>query len=413
MAESFGRRRRSADSSQVVLDTQLESTQFKCTFDWYHQGSDADIDVSAVCYDASGQLLDAVFYNELTAFDGAVVHSGDTKGSEGTESINFNLDKCGQSKVKLIVVSAHCYHKDDFRKCLGGISARFVATGKEDPFHKYQCKKNECGKKTGLFLFILYEADGKWFVKETKEPTPARNFQAALMSIKTQMLPKVLSRGQLSDYIASNDKSSFNMKKGGLVLLPPSIKQVNVGLGWDAPSGGSIDLDAGVVLLQDVDHDGDLDPIEYVYFGNKSGGKGSVIGADDNVSGAGDGDDETMQLKLDQIPRNIEALAICVSIYSGVGNFHQIKNAYVRLYAGPDPKGHEYLKFNLSDCTHIEGRSLVFAMLYRSTEPGHKGWDVCALGHGANGRTTSNITTDLWDTSGTNGNGDGDCCTIA
>ena len=53
-----------------------------------------DMDCSAVCFGNTGSLVDAAFYNQLSACQGAIVHSGDCKdgrkdGMDETVTINF------------------------------------------------------------------------------------------------------------------------------------------------------------------------------------------------------------------------------------------------------------------------------------------------------------------------------------
>jgi stress response protein SCP2 len=210
----------------------------------------------------------------------------------------------------------------------------------------------------------------------------------------------VLNKNQLSDFVAGNEKSSFNMKKGGCVFLPEGeITELHVGLGWDlGENGTNYDLDAGCVELQDVDHDGDLDPMAYIYFGALTDDAGAIEGADDNISGAGDGDDETMKIHLQKVPKSIEAIAVCVSNYKK-GGFANIKNAYMRLLS---PGGHEYLKFSLTELKDCTKDSIIFCMLERSKKPA--GWNVLALGHPADGNTVHAIKTDLWDATGIKNN---------
>lgn len=376
-------------------DTECSGT-FTIAFDWFHQGSDVDIDISGVCYSGSGELVDAVYYNNLSVFNGGLVHSGDAKGKEGQESLTFDLSKL-DNKASVIIVSAHCYHADTFKKC-HGMTATFKHTGSADPFEKYHLKRSKVGQLTGLIYFMIYQRSDtkKWYIKPIQEAVSARNFKAAILHMR-ELLPLVLNKNQMSDFVAGNEKSSFDMKKGGCVFLPEGeITELHVGLGWDlGDNGASIDLDAGCVELQDVDHDGDLDPMAYIYFGNLQDGAGAIEGANDNISGAGDGDDETMKIHLAKIPASIEAVAVCVSNYKSTG-FTKIKNAYMRLFS---PGGHEYLKFSLTDMKDCTKNSIIFCMLERSKKPA--GWNVVALGHPADGNTVHAIKTDLWDITGT------------
>ena len=92
-----------------------------------------------------------------------------------------------------------------------------------------------------------------------------------------------------------------SLQKGQKVSLTkgnPGLSKVVVGLGWDVnqfDTGGDFDLDAAAFLLADngkVSAQGD-----FVFFGNLEHSSGSVRHLGDNLTGAGEGDDERYQSK--------------------------------------------------------------------------------------------------------------------
>ena len=99
-----------------------------------------------------------------------------------------------------------------------------------------------------------------------------------------------------------------NLEKGGKVLLEKGntsgekLKTVVIGCGWDekpgSSSGADFDLDASVLLLganNKVRNDKDM-----IFYGNLKSADGSVEHTGDNLTGAGDGDDESIVLELEQ-----------------------------------------------------------------------------------------------------------------
>lgn len=76
-------------------------------------------------------------------------------------------------------------------------------------------------------------------------------------------------------------------------MIPPSIKAVNVGLGWDT----SCDIDSSVLLF-----DIEQNCIDEIYFGRKQNANRSVIHGGDNLTGFGSGDDETIIIDLVKLP---------------------------------------------------------------------------------------------------------------
>lgn len=101
---------------------------------------------------------------------------------------------------------------------------------------------------------------------------------------------------------------SVSLSKGQRVDLTkgrPSLKNIFVGLGWDInhyDGEADFDLDASAFMTKangKVGSDGD-----FIFYGNLSHSSKSVIHMGDNRTGDGDGDDEVIDIKLDQIYDN-------------------------------------------------------------------------------------------------------------
>lgn len=112
---------------------------------------------------------------------------------------------------------------------------------------------------------------------------------------------------------------SVSLSKGQRVDLTkgrPSLKNIFVGLGWDInhyDGEADFDLDASAFMTKangKVGSDGD-----FIFYGNLSHSSKSVIHMGDNRTGDGDGDDEVINIKLDQIPTDYETIAVTVTIY--------------------------------------------------------------------------------------------------
>ena len=92
-----------------------------------------------------------------------------------------------------------------------------------------------------------------------------------------------------------------SLKKGQKVSLTkgnPGLKNVVVGIGWDInafDTGGDFDLDAAAFCLTDSGRVSDSN--DFVFYGNLVHPSGAVQHMGDNLTGAGDGDDE--QIKID------------------------------------------------------------------------------------------------------------------
>ncbi len=179
---------------------------------------------------------------------------------------------------------------------------------------------------------------------------------------------------------------SVNLSKGQKVSLEKrgggTLSRVRMGLGWDAikkkglfgSRSQSIDLDASALLF---DASGRL--VDQVWFQQLDSRDGSVHHTGDNRTGAGEGDDESIQVDLTRVPATVTTLVFTVNSFTGQ-NFSQIENAFCRLVdetAGDT----EIARYTLTGSgTH---NAQVMAKVSRDGS----GWTMTAMGIPANGRT--------------------------
>lgn len=185
---------------------------------------------------------------------------------------------------------------------------------------------------------------------------------------------------------------SINMTKGQKISLSKdggSLTRVKMGLGWDpvsSPKKGlfkrsapekQIDLDASVVLLDD-----NRQVVDTVWFRQLRSKDGSVQHTGDNLTGAGDGDDESILVDLSSVPQNVSVLAFTVNSFSAQG-FGEVANAFCRVV--DETTGEEFARYDLS--AQGSHSALVIAKVYR-----HSGeWKMAALGDPGAGKTVTEI----------------------
>ena len=177
----------------------------------------------------------------------------------------------------------------------------------------------------------------------------------------------------------------ISLKKGQKVSLSkenPGLTKVLVGLGWDVnafDTGGSFDLDAATFLLGE---NGKITRTEdFAFYGNLQHPSGAVEHLGDNLTGAGDGDDEQIKVDLSLVPENIQRVAFTVTIYDADvrrQNFGQVNNAFIRIV--DESNGQEILRYDLGEDFSIE-TAAIFGELYK-----HNGeWKFNAIGSGYQG----------------------------
>ncbi|MCI8281313.1 MAG: TerD family protein [Lachnospiraceae bacterium] len=183
---------------------------------------------------------------------------------------------------------------------------------------------------------------------------------------------------------------SISLQKGQKVSLSKDnagLSKVIIGLGWDeakrskggffAPKPQPIDCDASAILLQN----GHLMAKEdVVYFGNLRHATGTVQHMGDNLTGAGDGDDEQIVVDLASIPAVYDKIVLVVNIYQAVErrqHFGMIQNAFIRLVDARNNK--EMCKYNLTE-NYSGMTAMVFGEVYRYSGE----WKFNAIGQGTN-----------------------------
>ena len=173
-----------------------------------------------------------------------------------------------------------------------------------------------------------------------------------------------------------------NLSKGQKVELTktnPGLDRIHVGLGWDTnryDGSADFDLDAVTFLLAGGGKVGS--DADFVFYGNQRHVSGAVQSMGDNITGAGDGDDEVIKITLSQVPANIEKITFAVTIYDAETrrqNFGQVENAFIRIVN--EATNEELLRYDLGEDFSIE-TAVVVGELYRH----NGGWKFNAIGSG-------------------------------
>ena len=190
---------------------------------------------------------------------------------------------------------------------------------------------------------------------------------------------------------------AINLKKGQRISLTkedPSLKQIMCGLGWDvAPKSGGFfggnkqfDLDSSVLCLN-ADKKL-LDVKDIVYFGNLRHSSGAIAHQGDNLTGAGEGDDEIINIDLPLIPATIVHLVFAINIYKcnqRKQDFGMVENAFVRLVNRNSNQ--ELARYNLSGTEYQGMTGMILAEVYRHNEE----WKMAAVGNGFKIATLADI----------------------
>lgn len=179
---------------------------------------------------------------------------------------------------------------------------------------------------------------------------------------------------------------SISLTKGERVSLTKAATDANVslstrlvvGCGWDTNKGTGLDYDLDLVAAA-LDISGKSPSYQwFVYYGNPDAPNKVIQHSGDNLTGEGDGDDESVTMILDQVPDTIECIVIAVNIYMAYAkkqNFGEVQNAFVRIYDSVTNR--ELVRYDLgNDFSHET--LVVFGELFRTRD----GWGFKAVGEG-------------------------------
>ena len=179
----------------------------------------------------------------------------------------------------------------------------------------------------------------------------------------------------------------ISLQKGERVSLEkvsPGLEAVFVGLGWDVnktDTGNDFDLDASVFLLGE--NEKLVSDSHLVFYNNTKSPDSdhSVEHMGDNLTGAGEGDDEVVIINLKKVPDEVQKITFVVTIYDAEKrgqNFGQVSNAFVRLVDVKTKE--EVLRYDLTEDYSIE-TAMIMGELYKKDGQ----WRMSAIGDGYEG----------------------------
>ena len=179
---------------------------------------------------------------------------------------------------------------------------------------------------------------------------------------------------------------SLSLKKGD----GGDLTQVRLGLGWDSAApvkrgffgkakATEVDLDASAIFFDSAGNS-----VDVVWFNQLGSKDRSAQHTGDNLTGAGDGDDETILVNLPLVAAAVSQIVFVISSYSRQ-TFDLVENAFCRLVDDSSSGAPEVARYQLTDAgPHT---AMVMAKVTRVGT----GWTFTAIGERANGRTALDL----------------------
>ncbi|MCC0177450.1 TerD family protein [Waterburya agarophytonicola K14] len=180
---------------------------------------------------------------------------------------------------------------------------------------------------------------------------------------------------------------AINLSKGQRISLEkasPGLKQIFIGLGWDinvTDTGSDFDIDASLFLIDS--NEKIISDQHFIFYNNpiSPDPEQSIQQRGDNRTGAGEGDDEIIDVNLKTVPTDIDKVIVAVTIHEAAErqqNFGQVSNAFVRIVNAENEQ--EVIRYDLTEDFSIE-TALIMAELYRKDGE----WRMNAVGAGYEG----------------------------
>ena len=180
---------------------------------------------------------------------------------------------------------------------------------------------------------------------------------------------------------------AVSLSKGQRVSLEkvaPGLSEVFIGLGWDVKAtdtGKDFDLDSSLFLLGA--NEKLISDSHFLFYNNlvSPDPDKSVQHLGDNLTGAGEGDDEVIKINLKKVPTDVQKIVVTVTIHEAQQrsqNFGQVQNAFVRIVDAQTKQ--EAVRYDLVEDYSVE-TALIMAELYHKDSE----WRLNAVGAGYQG----------------------------
>lgn len=320
-------------------------------------GKGIDCDLQAVLVDDRGHIIDAVYYNNMTALQGAIGLIGDTTTGEGDgydEQIYLTLKKF-QPQVKLVIFVVAVYDK---RRSLDDVdNGQVVLLEEGRPMKQFKLERSDDGSADVVALMKL-ELDGTWAFFQVQVPAEGGSH---FMDILEPTIGDII-RHEIP-HAPKVQKVSFLMDKDARVSLPATskLKRLSVGI------GGSLQP----LSTEEVDME-----IAAVFWSTKGKPMGAVDSLSDGMCGVEhtgemENDDEMITIDLAQIPAEVDRIFMVLTV-SG-GTFAKVSQAYARI---ADQTSMELVRYDIDG--GCEETGLIMGQLLRGLR---RRWTFEAVGH--------------------------------
>jgi stress response protein SCP2 len=342
----------------------------------------APVDISALLLSGARSVrddADFVFYNQPSA-------PGVRYREDGVDVVPTEVEPA----VEIVVVTASLDGRGPATfGAMGGLRLEVAVAG--TPTITFE--PDGLSTETALLCVEIYRRDAQWKVRAVGQGYSdglagiAKDFGISVEDDapppEPPQAPAAPPKPATSDGKIDLSKGKVSLQKRQTVSLTkgagtPPLRRVAMGLGWDpAAHGRNIDLDASAVVIGSRGK-----KVDSVWFMSQSACDGAVEHSGDNLTGDGEGDDETIEVDLERLPSDVTAVVFTVNSYRGQ-KFTDVRRAYCRLI--DLDTGSELVRFDITESAPRTG--VVMSVLKRNGPI----WEMTAIGEFEDGRTVRSM----------------------
>jgi len=316
------------------------SLDIRVSWDKAAAASGVDVDVGALMFGANGNFIDVVYHAKRDYANGAVSNGGEhpAQSEEVLRIVPAKLPATVHHVVPFVLAhSGHALNTITEGRVRTTIATSGQVLGEIDltadailppfpspsspPLLHPAAHVGAVAPVTALLVGHVFRTSAGWHHQPQQVEQRGVHAHDALIQPAQEML----------QHLAPNVKIQYGLevvvlKKGESAALPSNLRNIVIGLGWDvAPNGGgNVDLDASCILVRSSQGH------EFVYFGNKQSRCLHVKHSGDNVTGAGQGDDEQIVVGLAALGPDVTDLFVTVTSYRQ-HPISSIKSMFVRI----------------------------------------------------------------------------------
>lgn len=176
------------------------------------------------------------------------------------------------------------------------------------------------------------------------------------------------------NYGNKRNQMAIILEKGGTINLnkeSQGLRNIHVGLGWDAEDSNGREIDCDVSLFMINENNKIPGEGFFVFYNNLNSSDGAVIHQGDNRTGEGEGDDEVIKINLSNVSSDIIQMIFVVTIHDAEKNnqsFSMVNNAFIRI-VDLDAKS-ELCSYQLND-QFSDADSIQIGRIYRYDNSWH------------------------------------------